>query len=159
MNENARTEPLESMEIVSTREFAAPRETLFGVFADPAELAQWWGPKGFTNTITRFDFRPGGAWRFTMHGPDGTDYPNAKDFLEVEAPCRIVFRHLDPRHGFTMAMTFEPLGNGGSGGTRLTWRMLFDPHEGNGKLKGFIVAANEENFDRLEAHLSARRRE
>lgn len=142
------------MEIISTRGFAAPRETLFQVFADPAELAQWWGPKGFTNTITRFDFRPGGSWRFTMHGPDGKDYPNAKDFIEAEKPSRIVFRHLDPKHGFTMAMTFEPLGN--AVGTRLTWRMLFDPNEDNEKIKGFIVDANEQNFDRLEAYLAAR---
>ena len=144
----------DTMEIISTRDFAAPRETLFQVFADPAELALWWGPKGFTNTITQFDFRSGGAWRFTMHGPDGTDYPNAKDFIEVEKPGRIVFQHLDPKHRFTMTMSFEPLGN--IGGTRLTWRMLFDPNEENGTLKGFIVEANEQNFDRLEAYLAAR---
>lgn len=154
MNASAQTDMPGSMEIISTRGFAAPRETLFRVFANPADLAQWWGPKGFSNTITRFDFRPGGAWRFVMHGPDGTDYPNAKDFIDVEEPVRIVFQHLDPKHRFTMTMTFEPLGS--AGGTRLTWRMLFDPNEDNEKIKGFIVEANEQNFDRLEAFLAAR---
>ena len=132
----------DTMEIISTRDFAAPRETLFQVFADPAELALWWGPKGFTNTITQFDFRSGGAWRFTMHGPDGTDYPNAKDFIEVEKPGRIVFQHLDPKHRFTMTMSFEPLGN--IGGTRLTWRMLFDPNEEN--LQNYEWSANLTQF-------------
>jgi uncharacterized protein YndB with AHSA1/START domain len=154
MNANAQTEMPGSMEIISTRDFAAPRETLFQVFANPVDLAQWWGPKGFSNTITRFDFRPGGAWRFIMHGPDGTDYPNAKDFIEVEESARIVFQHLDPKHRFTMTMAFEPMGN--AGGTRLTWRMLFDPNEENEKIKGFIVDANEQNFDRLEAFIAAR---
>ena len=41
--------------------------------------ARWWGPDGFTNTITTFDLRPGGAWRFVMHGPDGTNYENAAE--------------------------------------------------------------------------------
>ena len=44
---------------------------------------QWWGPNGFTNTFHEFDLRPGGAWRFIMHGPDGTDYPNESVFVEV----------------------------------------------------------------------------
>ena len=30
---------------------------------DPARIARWWGPAGFTNTIHTFDFRPGGEWR------------------------------------------------------------------------------------------------
>jgi uncharacterized protein YndB with AHSA1/START domain len=148
-----KTEMPGGMEIISTRDFAAPRESLFQAFSNPAELEKWWGPKGFTNTITRFDFRPGGAWRFTMHGPDGTDYPNAKDFIEVEEPGLIVFQHLDPKHRFTMTMTFDPLEGGG---TRLTWRMLFDPNEENEKIKGFIIEANEQNFDRLEAYVSGR---
>ena len=155
MNPSEQTEMPGSMEIISTRDFAAPRETLFAVFADPAELAQWWGPNGFTNTITQFDFRSGGAWRFTMHGPDGSDYPNAKDFIEVEKPGRIVFQHLDPKHRFTMTMTFDSLA--GAGGTRLTWRMLFDPNDENERIKGFIVDANEQNFDRLETYLAARK--
>ena len=59
-------------EIVATRIYGAPRELVWRVWTDPKHIAQWWGPQGFTNTIREMDVRPGGAWRFTMHGPDGT---------------------------------------------------------------------------------------
>ena len=139
-------------EIVSTRVFAAPRAAVFGAFADPARLAQWWGPRGFTNTIQEFDLRPGGRWRFTMHGPDGADYPNEKEFTEVVPAERIVFRHAQTAHGFQMRMTFAEE----SGGTRLIWRMAFDSAADCAPVKSFIAAANEQNFDRLAAHLAAR---
>jgi uncharacterized protein YndB with AHSA1/START domain len=63
-------------EIVTTRAIAAPPELVFKAWCDPAHLVHWWGPKGFTNTFHEFDPRPGGAWRFVMHGPDGASDPN-----------------------------------------------------------------------------------
>jgi uncharacterized protein YndB with AHSA1/START domain len=137
-------------EIVSTRVFAAPRELVFDAFSNPDHLVHWWGPKGFTNTFSEFALRPGGAWRFVMHGPDGVDYQNAKDFVEVVKPERIVFRHLRPMHQFHMTMTFAER----SGKTELTWRMLFESAAETTKLKSFITEANEQNFDRLEAYLA-----
>ena len=53
-------------EIISTRCFAESRDQLFTAFADPATLAKWWGPKGFTNTFEHFELRPGGEWKFTV---------------------------------------------------------------------------------------------
>ncbi len=138
-------------EIVSTRVFAAPREAVFQAFSDPAQLVHWWGPKGFTNTFHAFDFRVGGAWEFTMLGPDGADYPNRKDFVEIVENERIVFHHLQPMHVFTMTMTFADE----AGGTRLTWIMQFTTPDESGQLKDFIATANEENFDRLEAWLAS----
>jgi uncharacterized protein YndB with AHSA1/START domain len=139
-----------SFEIVSTRVFAAPRELVFEAFSNPDHLVHWWGPKGFTNTFSEFDLRPGGAWRFVMHGPDGVDYQNVKDFVEVVKPGRIVFQHLRPMHRFQMTMTFAEH----SGKTELTWRMLFESAAETTKLKSFITEANEQNFDRLEAYMA-----
>ena len=139
-------------EIVSARVFAAPREAVFAAFADPGRLARWWGPGGFTNTIHEFDLRPGGRWRFTMHGPDGADYPNEKEFTAVEPPQRIAFRHVQTAHSFQMTMIFAEE----SGGTRLTWRMVFDSAADCVPVKSFIATANEQNFDRLAAHLAVR---
>jgi len=139
-----------NFEIVSTRVFAAPRELVFEAFSNPDHLMHWWGPKGFANTFSEFDLRPGGAWRFTMHGPDGVDYQNAKDFVEVVKPERIVFQHLRPMHRFQMTMTFVEL----SGKTELTWRMLFESTTETIKLKSFITEANEQNVARLEAYLA-----
>jgi uncharacterized protein YndB with AHSA1/START domain len=143
------TDHATTCDVVSTRVFTAPRERVFEAFSDPRQLAQWWGPKGFTNTIEKFDLRPGGAWRLTMRAPNGAEYPNESEFVEVVKPERIVFDHLRPVHRFLMTMTYETEGSG----TRLTWRMHPESDEGE-KMRGFLSAANEENFERLEAHLA-----
>lgn len=138
---------LDFMEIVNTRTFDTPREQLFDAFINPAHLAQWWGPAGFTNAFHEFDPHPGGAWRFTMRGPDGQSYEMNKKFLEVVRPERIVLRHEQANHNFTMTMTFADQ----AGKTLVTWRMLFEePAE---EIRKVIEEANEQNFDRLEAHL------
>ena len=85
-NTDRQADPSADREIVSSRVFAAPRERVFRAFSDAGVLAQWWGPKGFTSTFHEFDLRPGGAWRFVMRGPDGTEYHNASEFLEVVPP-------------------------------------------------------------------------
>lgn len=138
-------------EIVSTRVFDAPRERVFRAFGDPEQLKRWWGPAGFTNTLEAFDPRPGGAWRLVMHGPDGTDYHNESVFTEVVEPARVVFDHLEPVHRFRMTMTFDDE----AGKTRLTWRMRFEFAEEAERVRGFVAAANEQNFDRLADHLTA----
>jgi uncharacterized protein YndB with AHSA1/START domain len=61
-------------EIVLTHVFDAPRELVWNAWTDPQQVVEWWGPRGFTTTIHEMDVRPGGIWRHTMHGPDGTDY-------------------------------------------------------------------------------------
>lgn len=138
--------------IVTTRRFAATPGEVFRCFRDPVLLAQWWGPAGFTNTVTRFEFGTGGAWHIVMRGPDGTEYPNESRFTEIVEGERLVFEHLGPMHWYRMTMTFVPE----AGGTRLTWRMLFATAEELAKVKEFVVPANEQNFDRLEACLEAR---
>lgn len=137
-------------EIESSRVFAAPREQVFEAFANADHLPRWWGPKGFTNTFHEFDLRPGGAWRFVMHGPDGKNYENLKEFIEVQRPSRIVFRHIQTMHRFVMTMTFAEA----DGNTKLTWHMRFESGGGNDNLPRFVAQANEENFDRLETYLA-----
>lgn len=143
-------EALSDREIVTTRVFDAPRELVFRAFSDPDHLVHWWGPKGFTNTVHEFDMRPGGFWRFVMHSPDGIDYKNESVFVEVVKPERIVFHHLKPIHEFQMTVIFAEQ----DGKTNLTWRMLFESVAECNKVKAFAVAANEQNFDRLEAQLA-----
>jgi uncharacterized protein YndB with AHSA1/START domain len=137
-------------EVVSTRVFDAPRGEVFRAFADPQRLARWWGPAGFTDTIHAFDLRPGGAWRHTMHGPDGTDYANECVFAEVAEPERVVFDHVEPVHRFRMTMTFAEEG----GETRVTWRMCFATAAECDRVRSLVVGANEQNFDRLAAELA-----
>jgi len=109
-------------EIVATRVFDAPRELVFRMWTEPQHVAQWWGPRGFTNTIHEMDVRPGGVWRFVMHGPDGVDYRNKIVYTEVVRPERIAYDHVSgPK--FHATATFE---DEGGGKTRLTVRMVFD---------------------------------
>jgi uncharacterized protein YndB with AHSA1/START domain len=138
------------IEIFTSRVFDAPRDVVFSAFANPAHLVKWWGPNGFTNTIARFEFRPGGAWHIVMHAPNGTNYDNASEFIEVIKPERIVFQHLEPVHRFQMTMIYEDVA---PARTRLTWRMMLERSVENEKLKQFLADANEQNFDRLESYI------
>ena len=57
-------------------------------------MAQWFGPRGFTNPVCELDVRVGGSLRIVMRGPDGTDYPMKGVFREVLAPERLVFTNI-----------------------------------------------------------------
>lgn len=112
-------------EIIFTRIFDAPRELVFEAWTDPKHLMQWWGPNGFTNTIHEINVKPGGIWRFIMHGPDGVDYPEKVVYDEVVAPERLVFRHVDDKENepvlFQTIVTFVNQ----DGKTKLTMRAIF----------------------------------
>ena len=117
-------------EIVITRVIDAPRERVFEAMSDPKQVVKWWGPNGFTTTIHEMDVRPGGVWRHTMHGPDGTDYPNKSIFVEIVKPERIVYQHaggIKERGGacFKGTWTFEDQG----GKTKVTIRLTFESSE------------------------------
>ncbi|HZP70180.1 MAG TPA: SRPBCC family protein [Pseudolabrys sp.] len=123
--------------IIGSRLFDAPRELVFAAFTDPKHLAQWWGPNGFTTTTHSFEFRPGGIWRFVMHGPDGRDYQNRVVYEEILRPERIVFRHdggedesVEPVR-FTQTLTFEDIGGRR---TRLTWHGRFPTAEARARV-------------------------
>ncbi len=115
--------------IAGTRIFDAPRALVFAAWTEPRHLAQWWGPNGFSTTTHSFDFRPGGVWRFVMHGPDGRDYQNRITFDEIVPPERIAYHHgggddVEPVQ-FKTVVTFEDLG----GKTKLTMRGIFPSAE------------------------------
>lgn len=137
-------------EIISERLVSASPEQIFDAYSNPERLAHWWGPNGYTSTFHEFDFRPGGKWQFTLHGPDGTDYHNESVFTAIDKPNRIVLDHLRPMHRFQMTMTFTPEGSK----TRITWRMCFESAEEVARIIEFIPAANQQNFDRLAQELA-----
>jgi len=115
--------------MVGTRLVNAPRELVWSVWTDPKHLSQWWGPDGFRTTTSAFDFKPGGVWRFVMHGPDGRDYENRVTFDEIVKPERIAYHHgggddVEPVQ-FRTIVTFDDLG----GKTRVTLRGTFPSAE------------------------------
>ena len=135
-------------EFIHSRLIDAPPERVFQAIANPACLTRWWGPDGFTSTFEIFDFRPGGEWRFLLHGPDGTDYPNENVFREI-APERIVIEHLGGVHHFFLTITLERRG----GRTMVGWRQVFDSAEHAAQIAAIVREANEQNLNRLAAEV------
>ncbi|HEX3084715.1 MAG TPA: SRPBCC family protein [Pyrinomonadaceae bacterium] len=126
----------------------APQQ-VFEAFARPEVLAQWWGPSGFTNTFEVFEFKPGGRWKFVMHGPDGSNHANESVFIEVESPSRIAIQHISPPH-FTLTVTLTAH----EGGTKITWVGVFEDPAVAERIRHIVEPANEQNLDRLESVLS-----
>jgi|SoiMetStandDraft_2_1073263.scaffolds.fasta_scaffold33321_3 uncharacterized protein YndB with AHSA1/START domain len=80
--------------VTISRVFDAPRALIWKAWTDPKTMAQWFGPRGFTNPVCELDVRVGGKLRIVMRGPDGRDYPMKGEFREVIAPERLVFSNV-----------------------------------------------------------------
>lgn len=145
-------------EIVLSRVYDAPRELVWKAWAEAEHRAQWWGPAGFTLTTQRNDFRPGGDWRYIMHGPDGHDYLNRINYLEIIEHERLSYQHGGDVEGeavnFHVTVTFEPLGEAGKQ-TRLTMRSTFASAEA----RDFVIRnynaleGGKQHLQRLGEHL------
>jgi len=162
-------------ELLLSRVFKAPRETVFKAWVDPSMMAQWWGPKDFTNPVCEIDARKGGRYHVVMRGPDGTDYPVDGTFLEIVPHERIVmvdeviehpdewfeklntFRNAPPDNkslSMVLTITFEDIGNGQ---TRLNILHRFGSSEDReailkmGHIEGFSESLDK--MDAMFAHL------
>jgi len=78
-------------DLVITRILDAPRNVVFKAWTDEKQMAKWWGPNGFTNSVCKMDVRPGGAIHIDMKGPDGVVYPMKGEFQEIVPNERLVF--------------------------------------------------------------------
>jgi uncharacterized protein YndB with AHSA1/START domain len=145
-------------EIVISRVVKAPPELVWEAMTNPKHVVNWWGPRGFTDTIEEMDVRPGGVWKHTMHGPDGTAYPNMTVFKEVVKPERIVYsleggRSGGPGVSFVSTWTFDALKDGS---TRVTIRMVFPSTEKRDfVVKEFgAIEGGKQTLERLDEYLS-----
>lgn len=127
-----------------------PPRRVFEAFARPELLARWWGPSGFTNTFEVFEFRPEGRWKFTMHGPDGSNHPNESIFLKLDAPSTLIIQHVSqPRFVLTITLA------GQEDGTAISWAQEFEDSVVAARIRHIVEPANEQNLDRLQSVLSA----
>jgi uncharacterized protein YndB with AHSA1/START domain len=142
--------------ITITRIYDAPLQAVWEAWTIPEEVAQWWGPRGFTLTTHSRDFRSGGHWHYTMHGPDGTDYENTAQYLEVIPQQRMVYDHgghKDRPPLFRVTALFSEL----DGRTRLDMSMALATPEAAEETRRFIrKAGGESTWDRLAEHLGKR---
>jgi uncharacterized protein YndB with AHSA1/START domain len=149
----ARTAAPSDLELVATRELDAPRELVWAAWTEPAHLARWWGPRGFTMPSCEVDFRPGGAYRMVMRGPDGAEHPFHGVYREIVAPSRIVFSAVIGRAAGHAVLTTVTLDDEG-GRTRLTVRQTVPGDEAmaRGQTQGWA-----ESLERLAAHVAGER--
>jgi len=114
--------------VTFTRVFDAPRSLVWEAWTNPEYLKRWWGPNGFSLTTQEMALIPDGIWRFIMHGPDGTDYPNKVRYVEIVEPEKLVYQHTDDENGtieFRVTITFLEEGNS----TKLIMRHEFGSEE------------------------------
>jgi uncharacterized protein YndB with AHSA1/START domain len=141
-------------EMNTVRTFAAPRELVFKAWTDPALLAKWWGPEGFSTTMKKWVPRAGGEILLEMNAPNGAVYPMGGKFVALNAPEMIVFESaaLDPKGDAIFevvnSVTLADVG----GKTRLTLhaKVLMMRPEARQYLKGQKIGWSQ-SLDRLEA--------
>lgn len=141
-------------EIYISRIYDAPVKMVWEAWVDPKQVAKWWGPRGFTLTTRHKDVRPGGSWDYTMHGPDGTDYPNYTIFHEVEKYSRLVYDHGGTKTTpplFRVTVEFKEE----KGKTKMEMIMALATKEAADETKKFIKkAGGNATWDRLAEYLS-----
>lgn len=146
----------ESNEIRIERIYDAPLKAVWDAWTDPAQVAKWWGPRGFNTTTHAKELRPGGTWDFTMHGPDGTDYPNFVTYLEVEPHALLVYDHGAGRTEapmFRVTARFTELDHGKR--TKLEMSMALPTVEAARETRSFVKkAGGESTWDRLDEFLA-----
>ena len=142
-----------SNEIRITRLYDAPVKAVWDAWTDPTQVAQWWGPRGFTITTHSKDLRPGGHWTYTMHGPDGVDYPNTTHYFEVVTHSRLVYDHggSDSRAPlFHVTVNFAET----NGKTTMDMTMALATAEAAEETRKFIKkAGGNSTWDRLAEYL------
>jgi len=142
-----------SNEIRITRIYDAPVKIVWDAWTDPEQTAQWWGPRGFTLTTHSKELKPGGHWVYTMHGPDGTDYPSKTLYHEVEKHKKLMYDHggNDDRPPlFRVTVLFSEI----RGKTKMDMSMMLPTPEAADETRKFIKkAGGNATWDRLAEYL------
>ncbi len=140
-------------EIRIVRMYDAPVKIVWEAWTDPKQVAQWWGPRGFTLTTHSKDLRPGGSWEYTMHGPDGADYVNVTKYLEVEKYAKLVYDHggsHDRPALFRVTVLFSEV----DAKTKMDMTMTLATAEAADETRKFIKqAGGDSTWDRLAEYL------
>lgn len=142
-----------SSELKIIRVFDAPVKYVWDAWTDPNQTAQWWGPRGFSITTKSKDLKPNGQWIYTMHGPDGVDYPNVTTYFVVEPLKRLEYDHganENQKALFRVNVLFSEK----DGKTTMNMTMTFESPERAKELSQFIKAANgNSTWDRLGEYI------
>lgn len=144
----------EKSEIRLVRLYNAPVDVVWNAWVDSEQVAQWWGPRGFTITTHDKDIRPGGHWDYTMHGPDGKDYPNITRYLEVVHHAKLVYDHGGSKTANPM-FRVTALFSENSGKTTLDLTLAFEtPEAAEASRKHIKAVGGDATWDRLAEYLA-----
>ena len=81
-------------DVVVTRMFEASLGRVWRAWLEPEMVKGWWGPKGFTCTLAKMDFREGGTSLVCMRAPrefGGQDLYNTWTYERIEPMRRFVY--------------------------------------------------------------------
>jgi len=140
-------------ELYITRIYNAPVKMVWDAWTDPEQVKQWWGPRGFTLTTHSKELKAGGRWIYTMHGPDGVDYPNNTLYHEVETYRKLVYDHGANENQpalFKVTVYFSEE----KGKTKMDMTMSLETAEAAEQIKKFIKqAGGNSTWDRLAEYV------
>lgn len=148
-------------EIVFTRTFAAPRQTVWDAWTRKEHLLVWWGPHQFTNSDCSVNLQVGGTFLITMHGPDGNSYPCKFIYEEIVPIEKMVWYEpvdpdvnpeywgdFGPPPSSRITLLFEDQGST----TKMTIISTFETNEGRDKILAMGAAEGwAQSLERLEA--------
>lgn len=141
-------------ELYIERIYDAPVKMVWEAWVDPEKVGKWWGPRGFTLTSKQKDVRPGGTWTYTMHGPDGVDWPNRTVFHEVVKYSKLVYDHGANDNQppmFRVTVQFTEL----AGKTKMEmWMALATAEKARETAKFIKQAGGNSTWDRLAEYLA-----
>jgi uncharacterized protein YndB with AHSA1/START domain len=147
--------PSDKPQIITTRLLNAPRDLVWKVLTSPEHIKHFWGPDGFTNSIKQMDVKVGGQWLFTMHGPDGKDWPNRIIYRTVTPPSYLAFDHdggEDDVSGHRFLGELELFEEGKK--TRIELRMTESSMAARDAVTQYAVAGGRQNLERLATYLA-----
>lgn len=158
MNKSSQNGQSENLpELVSVREYDAPRELVFAAWTDPEHFQHWFCPLGFETVLCEMDVREGGGYRIHWKDAQGKLYPNKAEYREVTPPSRLVYADSwdDDRpenEEIIVTIEFEDIGRDR---TRMTSRSLFKNNDHMARVQAMGVEEGWAMFlDRLEKLLA-----
>jgi uncharacterized protein YndB with AHSA1/START domain len=134
----------------TTRIFNAPIEFVWKVWSEVEYLNNWWGPRGFTQTTHKHEFKKDGNWSFVMHGPNGVDYQNEMVYGEIIPLEKIIIHHIS-QPKFTITATFTAIS---SNRTQVDFSSLIDDPKVCDSIKDFAILGNVEHQMKFEAEVA-----
>jgi uncharacterized protein YndB with AHSA1/START domain len=139
-------------EVIIEREFDAPRDKVWQAWTNPELIKQWLGPRKYEMVIDKYDFKPGGSYRYIHKGSDG-EFAFHGVFHGIYALQKAIqtfeFEGLpEPGHVSLDTLTLEDLGNGKTKATTIS--VYQTPQDRDGMISSGMENGVTEGYERLD---------